>query len=65
MTEIPVCDFCGDDEDVIVPEKAYVDGRTRFGSWAYQCEAHWAEYGGTGGMLGTGMGQRLVLREEG
>jgi hypothetical protein len=65
MTEIPVCNFCEDDATDLIPEPAYVDAKTQYGGWAYMCRQHWSQHGGTGGMLGTGNGQRLVLREEG
>lgn len=62
MTEIPDCDFCKDDRSEVIPEPAYIDGRTRMGGWAYMCRPHWLQFGGTGGLLGTGYGQRLVKR---
>jgi hypothetical protein len=61
VSEIPVCNFCDMEEDVIVPLPAVVDARTRMGGWAYCCTAHWQWH--CDGQLGTGHGQRLVLRE--
>jgi hypothetical protein len=51
---IPACDIpnCG--------EKAAFDGKTVYGPWAYMCESHFADVG-VG--LGTGKGQRLVVRK--
>ena len=63
MDVIPVCDFCEMEEDTIVSLPAVVDARCRHGGWAYMCNVHWAEH--ADGMLGTGHGQRLVLREGG
>jgi hypothetical protein len=60
MAEIPMCDFCVGEDDVIIPLPAVVDARTRMGGWAYMCNAHWVAH--ADGMLGTGHGQRLVLR---
>jgi hypothetical protein len=42
------------------PDAAY-DGKTMLGPWANMCEEHWKTYGP--GRTGTGMGQRLILRE--
>ena len=50
---LPRCDFCG--------EVARVDGKTRLGSWAYMCPAHYRAFG-VG--LGLGKGQVLVTQEE-
>jgi len=54
VSKRPPCDLCG--------EPAHYDSRTRQGSWAYLCEAHWRRLGL--GTLGTGFGQRLVLESE-
>ena len=62
MDEIPLCDFCKEEKAKIIPERAYVDGRTQFGNLAYMCRRHWDQLGGTQGLLGDGLGQRLVLR---
>lgn len=57
MNELPLCDLCQQAE-------AHYDskmlGRS---SWAYMCEPCYAAYGI--GRLGTGYGQRLVLRDKG
>ena len=37
MDIIQKCDFCG--------KQAYVDGKTKFGPWAYMCPDHLNEYG--------------------
>lgn len=56
VAELPQCDICGN-------ETAKYDGRIAGrSSWAYMCEVCWACYGN--GRLGTGYGQRLVLRKE-
>ncbi len=51
---LPECDFCA--------EPAAYDGRMRVGPWAYMCERHWEIHGV--GQLGTGHGQRLILKED-
>jgi hypothetical protein len=58
MTEIPECDLCSNGTP------AGYDARlSRLGgSWGYVCETHWQQWGP--GVLGTGNGQRLILREE-
>lgn len=56
--EMPECDLCIHFKVVI--QTAAFDGATRMGPWAYMCESHFAEFG-IG--LGTGVGQKLVLRE--
>jgi len=58
VPELPKCDFCsraGIDED------AHYDGKTVFGPWANMCSVHFSTYGSG---LGTGLGQRLILKEE-
>ena len=50
---IPKCDFC--------PNLAVYDGKTFLGPWGYMCEPHFQAYG-VG--LGTGRGQRLILKEK-
>lgn len=53
VDKLPPCDFgCG---------TAVYDGKTFTGPWAYMCEKKFNE-NGIG--LGTGKGQKLVLREE-
>ena len=51
---IPPCDFCNG--SVL----AVVDGKTRIGPWANMCQRHF-DLVGVG--LGTGKGQRFVLKE--
>jgi hypothetical protein len=45
------------DDDNITP--AEYDGKTTEGPWAYMCGAHYSKYGMG---LGTGVGQRLILK---
>jgi hypothetical protein len=52
MTYLPQCDFCG--------SKAEYDGKTGFGPWASMCKTHFSMLG-IG--LGTGKGQKLVLKK--
>ena len=47
-----VCDFCG--------QKAYYDGRTKAGPWAFMCESDFKKHG-VG--LGTGHGQKLIYED--
>ena len=59
VDKLPSCDLCKalkikDDEP------ALYDGATSMGPWAYMCETHFHMYG-IG--LGTGQGQRLIVRE--
>lgn len=56
MSEIPNCDLCASQG---VERAAYADAKLSIGPWAYVCEAHYAAYRCS---LGTGRGQRLVLR---
>lgn len=62
---LPDCDFCKHQKnrsgEGTVNKAAYDASISGSGSWAYLCEQHFAQYG-VG--LGTGRGQRLVLREE-
>lgn len=53
VSSIPKCDIHEGKHD------AKYDGATTFGPWAYMCEEAFRLYG-VG--LGTGRGQRLVLR---
>lgn len=39
--------------------QAHYDARTYSGQWANVCEAHFASH--TPGLLGTGLGQRLIV----
>jgi hypothetical protein len=61
VSVIPVCNFCEIDSNTIISLPAIVDARCRHGGWAYMCTAHWGEH--TDGQLGTGHGQRLILRD--
>lgn len=54
VAEIPACNFCQTDNRSTPAE---VDGKTKFGPWAYMCGEH-HELHGVG--LGTGRGQRLT-----
>ena len=58
VSELPKCDLCVA-AGVSSPLDAEYDGRTIRGSWANMCEAHFQLFG-TG--LGTGRGQKLVVR---
>jgi hypothetical protein len=58
VDELPLCDFCKQEGR---RREARVDGKTVFGSWAYMCEYHFVIYG-VG--LGTGLGQKLIKKEE-
>lgn len=60
---IPDCDFCKHEVSRIgegTVNKAAYDAASAMGPWAYMCENHFAKYG-VG--LGTGRGQRLILKE--
>lgn len=57
VPELPPCDFCKIDDDKIIP--AEYDGKTVMGPWAYMCGAHYSKYGMG---LGTGVGQRLIVK---
>ena len=53
--KLPACDVCGD--------PAVYDAKTKSGPWANLCEKDFKVHGL--GKLGTGYGQRLVLKEAG
>lgn len=55
VAEIPNCDHCRAKNRVTPAE---YDARTAMGYWAYLCQTHFTE---TGGRLGTGFGQRLIM----
>ena len=57
VTRLPKCDICHHDEQVVTD--ATYDGKTKRGPWANMCDRHFKS-DGIG--LGTGRGQRLVLR---
>lgn len=59
VAELPYCDLCkafGNE-----PTKAFVDGKMKQGPWAFMCEKHWESHGV--GQLGTGYGQKLLLKQ--
>jgi len=58
----PDCDICKALR-YAEPKKAEFDARTQSGSWAFMCSDHFELHGL--GKLGTGYGQRLVLKEAG
>lgn len=60
VQRIPDCDFCKQ-VNTVDPCEAEVDGKTLAGPWAFMCDLHFAIHG-VG--LGTGLGQRLILRKE-
>ncbi len=63
VASLPACDFCnqsGDRGEHLVGQvDATYDGKTVHGPWANMCQSHFDLYG-VG--LGTGKGQRLVVR---
>lgn len=52
VVELPDCDICGD--------TAHYDARLKAGPWAYVCQKCFEQY--STGRLGTGYGQRLILK---
>jgi hypothetical protein len=62
VEELPFCDLCKAFIPTEKPEKALYDGKTKMGPWGYMCEKHFSTHG-VG--LGTGMGQKLILKKEG
>lgn len=54
VLKYPRCDVCG--------AEAHYDAATRQGPWAFLCDKHWKSM--TYGRLGTGVGQRLLLKEQ-
>lgn len=58
VPEYPHCDLC---HERGIEREAHFDGKTTFGSWAFMCSVHYMAYG-VG--LGTGLGQRLILKGE-
>ena len=56
VSTLPNCDF-----NHSQTTKAEFDGKTTMGPWANMCEAHFGLFG-VG--LGTGKGQRLIVREK-
>ncbi len=61
VNRFPLCDFIEGSiwSDCRDEGEARYDGKTIHGPWAYMCEQHFTEFG-VG--LGTGRGQRLILR---
>jgi len=54
---LPPCDLCGDGTPASYDTKTTVAGQ----AWAYLCQAHYEAHGV--GRLGTGYGQRLVVKQ--
>ena len=50
--KFPPCDIC--------LEPAHYDAKSQAGPWGYFCERHFKMY--CSGRLGTGIGQRIILR---
>lgn len=57
---LPNCDMCAL-SDIEFP--AEYDAKTVYGPWANMCRRHWQVFAAFPD-LGTGKGQRLVLKEE-
>lgn len=58
IPEPKTCDVCT--YELGKPDvQAHYDARTYSGQWANVCEAHFASH--TPGVLGTGLGQRLIV----
>ena len=62
MIELPACDICKAQGR---KQTAEYDAKTASGPWAYMCQLCWSMFSAYPGKLGTGMGQRLVLRSAG
>ena len=62
MTKLPWCDICEQHSRTVLAE---YDAKTAAGPWAYMCQLCWSMFSAYPGKLGTGMGQRLVLRDKG
>lgn len=60
VTKLPTCDVCKYD-DGIDHVDAWYDARLLSGQWANVCEAHFRSH--TNRRLGTGFGQRLIVKE--
>jgi len=58
VSTLPQCDVCKRAGETT--EAAY-DARTVYGPWAYLCAPHWNTHAAEH-RLGTGVGQRLLLR---
>lgn len=42
-----------------------IDGKSSMGPWGLMTAASWARHSGTGGRLGTGLGQRFKKQSDG
>jgi len=60
VRRLPDCDVCKFETPGEKPRPAAYDGKTIHGPWANMCEEHWKSHGV--GRLGTGFGQRLILK---
>jgi hypothetical protein len=61
VDKYPPCDFV-DLMHNSKPVDAHYDSRTIFGGWAYMCDRCYTAYGV--GRLGTGYGQRLIVKKK-
>lgn len=61
VSQFPMCQLC-DLLDGKPDTPAVYDSKSQQGPWGFMCEAHKQSHGVPG--LGTGIGQRLVLRGE-
>lgn len=61
LTTLPPCDLCKVAGDRVAT--AAYDAKTIHGPWAFMCEPHYLAHRAYP-ELGTGKGQRLVLRKE-
>lgn len=64
VEKFPECDFCVGVtlSGIKVPSRAFYDGKQKANDmWGFFCKACWKELGI--GELGTGKGQRLIVRE--
>ncbi len=53
-----------DDFDMVVGD-VIIDAKTVYGPWALMTPESFASYGGTGGRLGLGLGQRYQRQPDG
>jgi len=60
MSELPDCDTCKMQGK---RSKAEYDAKTYRGPWAYMCEDCWSVFAAVPGKLGTGIGQRLIVKD--
>lgn len=64
--EVYWCGHIGSIDDYSNPiSDEFIDGRTRTGPWAIMNPDSWRRFGGTGGRLGTGLGQRYKKQPDG